>query len=57
MKPAGHMEFDHSLWPLLLIRYEGILTTPQLIAGLEQRKRYLERYKPCVVVNDMTRAS
>jgi hypothetical protein len=57
MTPQGHIDYDPSLWPLLLIRYEGIMTNQQIVQALEQRTRYLERREPCVVIHDMTRAN
>lgn len=57
MTPHAHIDFDDSLWPLLLIHYEGAVTNQQVAEALARRTRYLDRRESCVVIHDMSHAS
>jgi len=52
MTPRGDIQLDGSLWPLLLVRFEGVPTTPQVEAYLAGMTSFLERGEPYVSLLD-----
>ncbi|WP_146209580.1 STAS/SEC14 domain-containing protein [Vitiosangium sp. GDMCC 1.1324] len=56
MSPAS-IQFDDSLWPLLIIRFEGTTTIRQYEEYLARRTSYLERGERHVVILDLSRTS
>ena len=57
MSALRTVEFDVSLRPLLLIRYEGRATNEHLLEVFAQRTRYMESGERHVLIHDMRRAS
>jgi hypothetical protein len=52
MNPRSDILLDDSLWPLLLVRFVGVPTTPQVEAYLAQMTSYLERGEHYVTLLD-----
>jgi hypothetical protein len=56
MLHTAHIDFDDSLWPLLIIRYAGAPTNEQFATSLARRTSYLHRGQH-VSVLDLREAS
>jgi hypothetical protein len=52
MTPRGDIVLDDALWPLLLVRFLGVPTTPQVEAYLARMTTFLERGEPYVSILD-----
>jgi hypothetical protein len=52
MTPQSDIQLDDSLWPLLLVRFKGVPTTPQVEAYLAGMTSFLERGEPYVSLLD-----
>jgi hypothetical protein len=50
----NRISFDDSLWPLLVVKFEGVPTTAQVAEYLEELTRYLERGERYITLNDTT---
>jgi hypothetical protein len=57
MPTSASVQFDDSLWPLLVIRYAGSPTDAQFDEYLAQRTQYLERGERHAVIMDARQAS
>jgi hypothetical protein len=50
------LDYDDSLWPLLLQRITGVMTDEQLAFFLERSEFILERGEPYIGITDVTQA-
>lgn len=57
MLTSASVQFDDSLWPLLVIRYVGTPTDAQFDDYLARRTSYLERGERHAVILDLRQAS
>jgi hypothetical protein len=55
MNPRGDIQVDDSLWPLLLVRFVGVPTTPQVEGYLARMTGCLERGERYVSLLDSSR--
>ncbi|HSP80938.1 MAG TPA: STAS/SEC14 domain-containing protein [Myxococcaceae bacterium] len=54
MHTSSTISFDDSLWPLLVVKFTGVPTTPQWEAYLEELTRHLERGERFIALADMS---